>query len=188
MDEPKDTNYIVADDYYGGRLAAEHLVELGHKKIYFLRTAEVLGAVERVRAFKDVMCENSIYIDENNFSPIVTNADESYEETKIFITKKNGFTAIIAANDFIAMGAMEAIFDLHLSIPDDISLIGYDNLKITSILKVPLTTINQPKLHFGKLSAERLIEMIGKPERMKDPQKILVKPKLVRRASCRHIS
>ena len=187
MDEPKDTNYIVADDYYGGRLAAEHLVKLGHKKIFFLRTAEVLGAIERVRAFKDVMHENNIFFDETYFSQIVTNADESYMQTEYFLKKRNGFTAIIAANDFIAMGAMEAIFDAKLSIPEDISLIGYDNLKITSILKVPLTTIDQPKLSFGKLSAERLIEMISDPKKAEVPQKLVIKPKLVQRASCGRI-
>lgn len=188
MDEPKDINYIVADDYYGGRLAAEHLVELGHKKIYFLKTAEVLGAIERVRAFKDVMRENTIFFDESHMSPIVTNSEESYEETKKFLKRRNSFSAIIAANDFIAMGAMEAIFDENLSIPDDISLIGYDNLKITSILKVPLTTIDQPKLSFGKLSAKRLLEMIRDPEKAKTPQKLITKPKLIQRASCRYIS
>jgi len=187
MDEPEDINYIVADDYYGGRLAAEHLVNLGHKRIYFLRTAEVLGAIERVRAFKDVMCEHNIFFDESYISPIVTNAEESYEATKEFLKKRNDFTAVIAANDFIAVGAMEAIFDAKLSIPDDISLIGYDNLKITSILKVPLTTIDQPKLSFGKLSAERLIEMIRDPEKARVPQKVIMKPSLIQRASCRHV-
>jgi LacI family transcriptional regulator len=187
MDEPEDINYIVADDYYGGRLAAEYLVNLGHRRIYFLRTAEVLGAIERVRAFKDVLRSHKFFFDESYVSPIVTNADESYGVTTEFLEKRNGFTAIIAANDFIAIGAMEAILDANLSIPDDISLIGYDNLKITSILKVPLTTIDQPKLSFGKLAAERLIEMILDPEKAQVPLKTVMKPSLVQRASCRRV-
>jgi LacI family transcriptional regulator len=187
MDDPQDTNYIIADDYHGGRLAAEHLVRLGHRKIYFLRTAEVFGAVERVRAFRDVLKENGIHFDENFMSPIVTNAEESYAVTRDFLKRRHGFTAIIAANDFIAIGAMEAIFEENLSIPNDMSLIGYDNLKITSILKVPLTTVDQPKLTFGRLSAERLIDMIRDPERHRNPQKLIIQPKLVVRESCRCI-
>jgi len=82
-----------------------------------------------------------------------------------------GGTAVIAGNDFIAVGAMEAIIENGLDIPENLSLIGYDNLKIASILKVPLTTIDQPKLLFGRMSAERLIEMIRYPEERRRPEK-----------------
>ena len=187
MDKPKNINYIIADDYYGGRIAAEYLVKLGHRKIYFLRTADVFGANERVRAFKDVLLEHGIVFNENLISMVLNNAEESYEETKRVLNRNYGFSAFIAANDFLAMGAMEAIFESGFSIPEDVSLIGYDNLKITSILKVPLTTVDQPKFLFGKLSAEWLIQMIKDPEAQKTSKKIVLKPKLVVRSSCRKL-
>lgn len=187
LDTTPDVNYVIADDYYGGRIAAEYLIGLGHRKIYFLRAADVVGANERVRAFRDVLMENNIFT-EDYISKVLVNSDGSYEETKRFLKNLEGFTAIIAGNDFIAMGAMEAIFESGLQIPEDISLIGYDNLKITSILKIPLTTVEQPKYQFGKMATERLIRMIKSPENLKEPQRIIKKPELIIRESCRKIN
>jgi LacI family transcriptional regulator len=188
LDEPPDVNYIVADDYRGGRLAAEYLVSLGHRRIFFLRAADVSGANERVRAFKDVLAENGIPFHESRVSTALRNSEESCDETKRFLQARGGCTAVIAGNDFIAVGAMEAIIESGLDIPGDLSLIGYDNLKIASILKVPLTTIDQPKLLFGRMSAERLIEMIRHPEERRRPKKIVEVPRLVVRESCRRIT
>lgn len=186
LDNPPDINYVISDDYYGGRLAAEYLISLGHRKIYFLRAADVVGANERVRAFRDVMIENGCF-SEDSISRVLINSDGSYEETRRFLKTHNDYTAIMGGNDFIAIGAMEAIFESGLRIPEDISLMGYDNLKITSILKVPLTTVEQPNYQFGKIAAERLIQMINNPESVKIPRKIIKKPKLIIRESCRRI-
>jgi len=187
LDAPEDINYVIADDYYGGRLAAEYLVRLGHRKILFLRAADVSGANERVRAFKDILRENSISLDGCMISRVLTGSDEIFEETKRLLKNGMDLTAVIAGNDFVAIEAMEAMVELGLDIPGNISLIGYDNLKITSILKVPLTTVDQPKLLFGQLSAMRLIRLIEDPEARKNPQKIIKRPKLVIRDSCRKI-
>ncbi|MHB8278212.1 MAG: substrate-binding domain-containing protein, partial [Candidatus Humimicrobiaceae bacterium] len=89
---------------------------------------------------------------------------------------------------FLAIGAMEAIIESGLNIPEDISLIGYDNLNITSILKVSLTTVKQPKLRFGVLATKRIIQMIeNHDEAKKNPQKLVIKPELVIRKSCMKI-
>lgn len=183
-------NYITADDYLGGRIAAEYLISLGHKKIFFLKAANVWGSNERIRAFTDVLKENSIYYDESYFSDYLENLDQSYNTTKKFLTedKNKNFTAIIGGNDFLAIGAMEAIIESGLNIPEDISLIGYDNLNITSILKVSLTTVQQPKLRFGELATKRIIQMIeNHEETKKNPQKLVIKPELVIRKSCMKI-
>ena len=188
--EEENGNYFIADDYLGGRMASEYLIKLGHKKIFFLRSADVLGANERLRAFKDTMKENGIFLDESYISKILTNAEDAYSATIEFIEENRSkeFTALIGGNDFIAMGAMDAIIDEGLSIPKDLSLIGYDNLWVTKILKVALTTIRQPKMQFGQMSTERLLEMIKNPELKKYPQKIILKPDLVIRNSCKKIN
>ncbi|MCL4377722.1 MAG: LacI family transcriptional regulator [Actinobacteria bacterium] len=183
-------NYITNDDYLGGRIAAEYLVGLGHKKIFFLKAANVWGANERIRAFTDVLKENDIYYDDSYFSDYLENLEQSYNATKKFLSDKKSkdFTAIIGGNDFLAIGAMEAIIESGLNIPDDISLIGYDNLNITSILKVPLTTVKQPKLRFGELATIRIIKMIENHGKTKlKPQKLVIKPELVIRKSCKNI-
>ncbi len=183
-----DLNYIKADDYYGGKLAAEYLVRLGHRKIYFLRPPDVYGAQERIDAFKDTMTKNKINFDDSYFSDFIFNEDDSYMATKKFISKQKDFTAIIAGNDFIAMGAMEAVFDLGLEVPGDFSIIGYDNLKFTKIMRVPLTTIKQPKYLFGKLAAERVIELLKRPNKINKKKEIVIKPELIERLSCMSIN
>lgn len=187
--EEKNGNYFITDDYLGGKLASEYLINLGHKKIYFLRTADVLGANERLRAFKDVMTENKLFFDESYISKHLTNAEDAYELISEFIEQKleKKFTAIIGGNDFLAMGAMNAIIDKGLSIPEDLSIIGYDNLWMTKILKVPLTTVRQSKMKLGLMSTERLIEMIKNPEMKKYPQKIVLQPELIIRNSCKEL-
>jgi LacI family transcriptional regulator len=183
-------NYITADDYLGGQIAAQYLVNLGHKKIFFLKAANVWGANERIRAFTDVLKENNIYYDDGYFSDYLENLEQSYNVTKKFLSeeKNKNFTAIIGGNDFLAIGAMEAIIESGLNIPEDISLIGYDNLNITAILKVPLTTVKQPKLRFGELATERIIKMIENHDETKlNPQKLVINPELVIRKSCRKI-
>jgi len=188
--EEKNGNYFITDDYLGGKLASEYLIRLGHKKIFFLRSADVLGANERLRAFKDAMKENKIFLDDTYISKSLTNAEDAYTAVTEFIEKElhKNFTAIIGGNDFLAMGAMDAIIDKGLNIPKDLSLIGYDNLWMTKILKVPLTTIRQPKMQFGYMSTERLLEMIKNPELKKYPQKIVLQPELVIRNSCRKLN
>ncbi len=184
-------NYITADDYLGGRIVAEYLVSLGHKKIFFLKAPNVWSANERIRAFTDVLKENNIYYDDSYFSDHLENLEQSYNATKKFLSDKNNkdFTAIIGGNDFLAIGAMEAIIEGGLNIPDDISLVGYDNLNLTSILKVPLTTVKQPKLKFGELATNRIIRMIENHGKAKlKPQRLVIKPELVIRKSCRKIN
>jgi len=97
------------------------------------------------------------------------------------------FTALIGGNDFIAMGVMNAIIDKELNIPEVLSLIGYDNLWVTKILKVAKTTVRQPKIRFGQMSTERLLEMIKNPELKKYPQKFILNPDLVIRNSCKRL-
>ena len=73
-----------------------------HRRIYFLHAADVSGANERVRAFRDVLVENGILFHEGFVSKALTNAEEGYEETKRLLREWEGFSAVIAGNDFIA--------------------------------------------------------------------------------------
>jgi LacI family transcriptional regulator len=179
-------NYIKADDYYGGRLAADYLVRLGHKKIYFLRPPDVYGSQERINAFIDTMTRNKIYFDDSYFSSFLYDEDDSYRATKEFVSNHKDFTALIAGNDFIAIGAMEAVFDMGLKVPDDFSIIGYDDLKFAKVMRVPLTTIKQPKYLFGKLAAEKLINLLENDDISSEGK--VIKPELIERMSCKKLN
>lgn len=180
-------NYYIADDYYGGNILTEYLIGLGHKKIFFLRGMDTYSVEQRIKAFKDTMDKYKIPYSDSNFSGKILSEEDAYKETRKFIKNNKDFTAIIAVNDIVAISAMEVLREKNYKIPEDISIVGYDNLKIASLVEVPLTTVKQPKLVFGEQSAERLIEMIENPDSQKKAKKVIFKPELVIRKSCRKI-
>ncbi|MDX7986279.1 ribose operon transcriptional repressor RbsR [Xenorhabdus sp. 12] len=89
--------------------------------------------------------------------------------------------AVFAGNDAMAIGAYQALYQAGLSVPDDISIIGYDDIAITSYLIPPLTTIHQPKDELGKLAIDSLLYRMGNPE--SEPKELVLTPKLIERSS-----
>jgi len=183
-------NYVVNDDYYGAELATEYLINLGHKKIFFLGNRKLLSLRERFRGFKDTLKRYEIN-NNDNFVPtkfIKTGGIYDIEGIiRYLLSRQENITAIFSGNDYLAVKSIEAINNNGLKVPEDISVIGYDNIKISSMIKVPLTTIRQPKYLLGKLAAEQLLEILENKSDRKARRVILI-PELVIRQSCRKIS
>jgi len=153
-------NYVVNDNYYGAELATEYLIKLGHKKIFFLGNRKLLSLKERFRGFKDTLERYKIN-NANNFVPtkFITTGG-IYDIAGIIrylLSRQENITAIFAGNDYLAIKSIETITNKGIKVPEDISVIGYDNIKISSMIKVPLTTIRQPKYLLGKLATEQLL-------------------------------
>ena len=188
LDTP-GVNYVVNDDYYGAKLATEHLIELGHKKIFFLGNRRLLSLRERFRGFNDTLEDHKIEGD-NNFVPQkFINAYGIYDIDKIIkylINREEKITAVFAGNDYLAIKSIKVINDNGLKVPGDISVIGYDNIEISSMLKVPLTTIRQPKYLLGKLAAEQLFEILENRSN-KEIKRIILRPELIIRQSCKRM-
>jgi len=188
LDTPS-VNYVVNDDYYGAELATEYLIELGHKKIFFLGNRKLLSLRERFRGFKDTLKSHEIE-GGNNFLPKkFINMDGTYDIASIIKYLLNGqenITAIFGGNDYLAIKSIEAITDNGFKVPDDISVIGYDNITISSMIKVPLTTIRQPKYLLGKLATEQLLGILENRSD-KEVRRVILRPELVIRQSCRRI-
>jgi DNA-binding LacI/PurR family transcriptional regulator len=92
-------------------------------------------------------------------------------------------TGIVAVNDAVAIGAMESLLGHGVRIPEDVSIIGYDDINIAGLLRVPLTTIHQPKFKMGEIAARQLVDRIERGEQGVSRQ-FLVEPTLVIRKSC----
>jgi LacI family transcriptional regulator len=182
-------NYVVNDDYYGAELATEYLIELGHKKIFFIGKRNIPSLRERFRGFKDTLKRHKIDSG-NNFMPTkFINMDGTYDIDSIIEYIVNGqenITAIFGGNDHLAIQSIEAITDNGFKVPDDISVIGYDNITVSSMIKVPLTTIRQPKYLLGKLATEQLFEIL-EDRSDKEVRRIILRPELIIRQSCRRI-
>ena len=188
LDTP-GVNYVVNDDYYGAKLATEYLIELGHKKIFFLGNRKLLSLRERLRGFKDTLVDHKIE-SSNTFVPQkFINMYGIYDIDKIIeyiINREEKIAAVFAGNDYLAIKSIKVINGNGLKVPEDISVIGYDNIEISSMIKVPLTTIRQPKYLLGKLAAEQLFEILENRSN-KEIKRIILRPELVIRQSCKRI-
>ena len=181
-----EINYIVGDNYKGAQMAMNYLIEIGHRKIAYIKGPHIQGCEERLEGYKKTLKDNCINISNNLVIGTAYNSHDGYKLTKKLIETEKGITAIFAINDIVAIGAMKAIFDNNLRIPDDISLVGYDDIDISSMVRVPLTTINQQESMQGIIACEQIIKLI-ETNKSSESIRIVIKPKLIIRKSCRRI-
>ncbi|GLU99645.1 LacI family DNA-binding transcriptional regulator [Megamonas funiformis] len=177
---------ISVDHLQGAYLATKHLIKLGHKKIGCITGPLILDdARQRLAGYKQALKDNGIKIDEN----LIFEGDYSFEKGKIGcddLLAKN-ITAIFAANDFSAMGALASIKEHNLVVPRDISIVGYDDIAFASLLEVPLTTIRQPIEEIGQKATE-VIELLVNSENDIKNKIVILEPKLIVRNSTKAIS
>jgi LacI family transcriptional regulator len=175
---------VVVDNEAGAFEAAEYLISLGHQKIAFLEGHEAAwDSRARFIGFLKALTVNSI-----EFNPLLVEKGDftregGYKATKKLLEKGEEFTAIFASNDQMAIGAVRAIKEQGLKIPDNISIIGFDNIEASSIIDPPLTTVMQPIYEMGKKATEILIRLIN--EEKIEQKKFMLKTKLIKRNSCK---
>ena len=169
---------VTTDDVEVGKLATEHLIKLGHRKIGHLRGPDVSTSLKRLRGYQEAMARARL-------KPLVRECGftESDGRTamKKWIAKGDLPTAIFAANDPAAIGAMAALSEAGLSVPKDVAFVGAGNIHYGDMLSVPLTTVSWSTSAMGQEAANLLLQLInGK----KKAHKITVPPELVIRRSC----
>ncbi len=174
---------VTADYHMGGMIGARYLLELGHRKIVFLGRRPVSYA-QKVRAegYAELCTQwgvEPLFWD----NPDTENSiHKGYLMAKACLEKHPDVTAIFAASDSIAVGAIRAADELGQKIPEDLSVLGFDNTFLASVPRVSLTTIDQPKQMIADLAVQTLLEHIGDPE--KEAQSKLLIPTLVKRETC----
>jgi DNA-binding LacI/PurR family transcriptional regulator len=181
----KAVDVIVSDDRKGAALAVEHLVELGHRDIAHLDGGTVPGGATARRAgYVDAMrrhgLERHVRIAGGGFT-----AAHGADGVDELLRKRRPPTAIFAANDLVALGAMQRLAELDLSTPGDVSIIGYDNSSIAAQRRVGLTSIDQPRFEIGTLAAALLRERF---EGRQESARHLLAPKLVERETTASLS
>jgi DNA-binding LacI/PurR family transcriptional regulator len=186
---PNVTNVILDHDL-AARLTLEHLTQLGHKRILFMKGQSFSAdAAERWRATQQaaarlgikVLPELTLQLTINTFSPKV-----AYPVMRDFLKKKAEFTALVAYNDFSAIGAIRSLREAGLRVPEDVSVVGFDDVNSAAYQNPSLTTIRQPWEKMAQIAAQTLLERL-KGKRV--PKEILVEPELVVREStgCPHV-
>jgi LacI family transcriptional regulator len=155
-----DTWTVNSDDYTGGRIAAQHLITLGHKRIaHLIGSPDVITTQPRCRGFRDALDEAGVEVQEELFVQSGFDWRVGLASTQTLLQKgpRHMPTAIFAANDLCAEGAMRAIRAAGLSVPDDIAVIGYDDTWFATLTQPPLTTVHMPIDEMGELAARMLI-------------------------------
>ena len=187
---------VLVDNTYGGWLATKHLLELGHRRIAFLAgTLPYSSRTERMDGYKKALQEYGVKVDENlilrgeseqEYRDQSFDLYNGYTLTQKMLGKFKDVTAVIGINDLTIMGAFRALREAKIRIPEDISLVGYDDIAMSAMMDPPLTTVEQPKYERGKAAAELLIRRIKNPE-MGERQSILFRPSLILRESTQKV-
>lgn len=185
-DNTGKSHVVDSTNWQGAYDAVTYLIKLGHRKIVHLTGLPGLqSAVDRLAGYKAALQDHGIevrndYIVEGNFMQ-----SQGYAKTQEIITMSDRPTALFAANDLSALGAIEAARDHGLSIPNDISIIGFDNISQGLITYPKLTTIHQSLAEMGRIAVQLLLEQINNPDYQ--PQRVTLPTHLVERESCRAI-
>ncbi|EGT3615979.1 LacI family DNA-binding transcriptional regulator [Clostridium perfringens] len=191
---PEEWKYdsVVVDFKYGVKIALDYLTSLGHKKIGYLggesiihNSNESLRKINyREKTFKEYMEDIKGYKEEwvlkGRFLP-----EDGYELMKKVLKEKNLPTAFFIASDPMAIGAYKAIFEAGLRIPDDISIVGFDDICTAKFLTPSLTTIRVYTEYMGNVAVDTLLERMRTGREMS--KKIVLPVKLIERESCKKL-
>ncbi|KYD10696.1 hypothetical protein B4119_2407 [Parageobacillus caldoxylosilyticus] len=174
---------VSIDNISSARKATEHLIKLGHRRIAHLSgPMNIILSRDRLRGYQQAMMQyeldvEPVLIQEGDFS-----YESGYNLTLKLLALKNPPTAIFAANDEMAIGAIKAIRKLSLRVPDDIAVVGFDDIKIASIFEPNLTTISQPMFEIGEKAMNLLLQLMeGKKL---DRRQFVLEDRLIVRDSC----
>jgi len=174
---------ITTDDVEVGLLATEHLIQIGYKRIGHLRGTAVSTGEGRFLGYKKALEKRDIAFDPALVRDCGFTEGDGYAAMSQWLKEGKAPSAVFAANDPAAIGAMSAIAEAGLNIPKDIALVGSGNIHYGDMLKVLLTTVSWSKTEMGQTAVQLLIEMIENKKKPK-VRHITVKPSILVRESC----
>ncbi|PYI51798.1 LacI family DNA-binding transcriptional regulator [Paenibacillus flagellatus] len=173
---------VLIDDFMGGYLGASHLVSLGHRRIAILSDdlAQRSGS-ERIRGYRHALEEAGIAFEPDYVAESASSPDAGKRRTFELLDSEKPPTAIFAFNDLLAIGVVQAAKERRLSIPWDLSVVGFDNTILAGIVDPPLTSVSQPIPDIGRQVMDVLIGAIR--DRKQAKERIVLKPELIVRES-----
>lgn len=178
-------DYVGVDNILGGFLAVEHLIRLGHQRIGVIGgSSESSVGLERLEGGKKALETYSVEQRDDYFLEGDFLKESGYQGGKRFLKMAEPPTAIFATNDYMALGVYHAIVEEGLRVPEDMALIGFNDIEFTAMKGLELTTIGQKKFEMGSLAVKMLIEKIEGSEGNLSKREILLKPELIIRKTC----
>ncbi|WP_137789219.1 LacI family DNA-binding transcriptional regulator [Bacillus sp. E(2018)] len=180
--EHEKANYIAVNNYKGAKIAVEHLYQLNHRRIgYIAGPSKYLTTHLRNLGYEEVLKElgierNDEYIYNKEFS-----YDEVYHFTKALLKKRDRPTSFFAASDQMALAVLDAAASENIKVPEQLSVIGFDDIDLARNQYIGLSTITQPKEKMATLALEKLISLIEDGEENDAGFQIILEPDLIQR-------
>ena len=172
-------SYVDVDNETGAYLAASYLIQQGYRRIGQLATVHNAAGVDRDAGFRQALADRGIDIDEQLVKIAKFNETSAYQAMRALLEQQP--EAVFAQSDAMALGAIRAIREHGLRVPEDIAIVGFDDLPLAASADPPLTTVRQPIYRTGILAAETLLDII---KTSREPARHIVLPvELVIRAS-----
>ena len=177
-----ESDYVITDEIKGAFSATDYLIKKGHKKILFMNGPNYISsAKERLVGYKRALHEHAILFDKSLVKEGALKMEDGYRIMKQILSSGTKFTAVFAYCDFVVLGIMQALEEAKLKIPEDIAIVGYDDVAFARFLQVPLTTVHIPKYELGKEAMKLLKKKIE--GEIQEPQAVILETKLVIRKS-----
>jgi LacI family transcriptional regulator len=178
-----ELDVVLADSHQGGFMATQHLISLGHERIGCIAGPAIINqSSRRFAGYKQALHDAGLRVEpelimNGNFHP-----DSGWELGREMLLLPNAPSAIFACNDLMAIGVLRAAAELGLRIPDDLAMVGYDDIELSSYTNPPLTTIKQPTAEMGLTALKFLLGRITDPQSVR--QNAVLPVSLVVRGSC----
>ncbi|WP_336787251.1 LacI family DNA-binding transcriptional regulator [Paenibacillus sp. MMO-177] len=172
-----EVDTVVADDYVGGLMAAQHLAEMGHTRIAILsEQLKVSSARERIRGFKQGLQDRQIPFDDRNLVICDYMVEEGRRGAGELLDREDRPTALFCCNDVLAIGAMQEARSLGIKVPEELSIVGFDDTILAAVVDPPLTTVAQPIASMAKQAFQLMISNLDEADPVK--KRIVLRPEI----------
>lgn len=179
-----DLDTVTVDDSGGAEQVMDYLIKLGHRKIGLLMGPSFLSTSRgRLEGYRAGLIRNGVGYDPDLVVGGDFTLESGYKLTKQLLESQRDFTAVFAMNDLMALGAIEALEEVNLNVPHDISVVGFGDIYLTKLVKPRLTTVTLPIYDIGSESFNLLLDCINFSENHQK-QRVVLKTSLVIRESC----
>jgi LacI family transcriptional regulator len=172
---------VLTDDDQVGQLATSHLLDLGRRAIAHIAGPPIAHARRREKGWREALRARGMKITEDRVVRGGFMEGDGYRVMKRLLTVRPRIDAVFAANDPAAIGAMKAIWEAGLHVPDDVAIVGVGDIALGDLLRVPLTTVGWSRRDQGRHAAELLLN--GLDLEVDDPQRVIIPPRLIVRES-----
>ena len=177
-----EADAVLTDNQLGGYLATRHLLELGHTRIACIAgPSSITPSAERIIGYRNALEEAGLSYDEGLILRGDYHAQSGMELTHTILAMTPRPTAVFALNDLMELGALRAAAESGCSVPDDLAVVGYDDLELAQFTNPSLTTIAQPKKEIGTQAVNLLVGRIS--DKSRPPSRLVLPPELIIRRS-----